>query len=274
MALTLSLLLDNPVDTRYLSIKKINITNNETIFAPKRKSLRYQNFKGESLSNFEIFSNVQISFSGTIKRGKYPEKSLDIQLSVTPDHLSKLEKRVHDKYHDRCFCGLRRGPHVFILSVLSIPFMLIYSAWQAFFLGSMTWYNIFIYYNEERSCCHKLLSPLVLLFYPLWILPVTLGLGFFGAFRVISWYWDSWVAELGNPDSGFMAWACSKMNLPDCAPYAVVLLSADEDAYSADVTSLHRKCHPQNVWRTKKNSSKPTRKSHFDIIIIYATHEI
>jgi len=188
-----------------------------------------------------------LTLTGTIKRGKYPEKSLDIQLSVTPDHLSKLEKRVHDKYHDRCFCGLRRGPHVFILSVLSIPFMLIYSAWQAFFLGSMTWYNIFIYYNEERSCCHKLLSPLVLLFYPLWILPVTLGLGFFGAFRVISWYWDSWVAELGNPDSGFMAWACSKMNLPDCAPYAVVLLSADEDAYSADVTSLHRKCHPQNV---------------------------
>ena len=71
-----------------------------------------------------------LTMTGTIKRGKLPEKSVDIQLSVTPDHLTKLEKRVHDKYHDRCFCGLRRGPHVFFISILSIPFMMIYSAFQ------------------------------------------------------------------------------------------------------------------------------------------------
>ena len=75
-------------------------------------------------------SSNYLTMTGTIKRGKYPEKNIDIQLSVTPDHLSKLEKRVHDKYHDRCFCGLRRGPHVFLISLLSIPFMLIYSAFQ------------------------------------------------------------------------------------------------------------------------------------------------
>lgn len=170
--------------------------------------------------------------TGTIKRGKLPEKSFDIQLSVTPDHLSKLEKRVHDKYHDRCFCGLRRGPHVFLISLLTIPFMLLYSTIQAFFLGSMTWFNIFLYYNEERSCCHKLLSPFVLLVYPLWIVPVTLGLGLYGGLRVVSWYWDSLVQELRDPDSGFMAWVCTKLSLPDCAPYQVVLLSAEESPNS------------------------------------------
>jgi len=41
-----------------------------------------------------------------------------------------MEKRVHDKYHDRCYCGLRRGPHVFILSLLSLPFVWIYSTFQ------------------------------------------------------------------------------------------------------------------------------------------------
>ena len=80
-----------------------------------------------SLSLSSTNNKNYLTMTGTIKRGKnLPEKSLDIQLSVTPDHLTKLEKRVHDKYHDRCFCGLRRGPHVFLVSLLSIPFMLIY----------------------------------------------------------------------------------------------------------------------------------------------------
>lgn len=186
-------------------------------------------------------SKNYLTLAGTIKRGKLPQKSLDIQLSVTPDHLSKLEKRVHDKYHDRCFCGLRRGPHVFLISLLSIPFMLVYSLFQAFFLGSMTWYNIFLHYNEDRSCCHKLLSPFVLLFYPLWIVPVTIGLALYGLVRPISWYWDSWLSEIRNPDGGFMAWACTQMNLADCAPYQVVLLSAEESPHHA--TKIHQGCH-------------------------------
>ena len=101
----------------------------------------------------------------------------------------------------------------------------------------MTWFNIFLYYNEERTCCHKLLSPLILLFYPFWIVPITLGLGLYGGLRVVSWYWDSWIQEISNPDCGFMAWICTKMNLPDCAPYQVVLLSAEESPN-----------HPQHVW--------------------------
>jgi hypothetical protein len=38
----------------------------------------------------------------------------------------------------------------------------------------MTLFNIFVYYNEERSCCHTLLSPFILLLYPFWIVPVSI----------------------------------------------------------------------------------------------------
>ena len=89
-----------------------------------------------ALSLTSLKSSNYLTMTGTIKRGKYPEKNIDLQLSVTPDHLSRLEKRMHDKYYDKCFCGLRRGPHVFLISLLSIPFMLIYSAFQ----GNLKYY--------------------------------------------------------------------------------------------------------------------------------------
>ena len=108
----------------------------------------------------------------------------------------------------------------------------------------MTWYNIFLHYNEDRTCFHKLLSPFVLLFYPIWIVPVTLGLCLYGGVRCISWYWDSWIAEVCNPDSGFCAWICEQFNLPDCSPYQVVLLSAELENSKAP--------SPQNVWRIQK----------------------
>ena len=103
------------------------------------------------------------------------------QLTLTPDHLKLMEKRVYEKHHDKFFCGLRRGPHVFILSLLSLPFVWLYSTLQAFVLGSMTLFNIFVYYNEERTCCHTLMSPFILLMYPFWIVPVTVILGIYAA---------------------------------------------------------------------------------------------
>ena len=180
-------------------------------------------------SNKSKSSSGYLTMTGTIKRGRFQEKNVDITLNLTTDHLTKIEKRVHDKFHDRCFCGVRRGPHVFILSLICVPFMWIWSTIQAFFLGSMTWYNIFLHYNEERSCCHKLLSPLVLLNYPFWIAPVTLFLGLYGGLAQISWYWDSWVKAIRDPDSGFMGWFCGFVNLPDCSPYQIVFLESDQD---------------------------------------------
>jgi hypothetical protein len=45
----------------------------------------------------------------------------------------------------------------------------------------------------------------------------------------ISWYWDSWIGELRNPDKGFMNWVCQKLNVADCAPYQIVIMTSDEE---------------------------------------------
>ena len=75
--------------------------------------------------------------SGTIKRGRFKERSVDVQLRLTEDQLTKMEEQMVKE--DTCFCGLRKGPHVLLLSLLSMPLMWVYCTLQAFFLGSMTW---------------------------------------------------------------------------------------------------------------------------------------
>ncbi len=149
----------------------------------------------------------------------------DVRMNLTAEGLRAIEKRVHDKYHDRCFCGLRRGPHVFVLSLLFLPFMLVYSTLSAFYSGTLTWYSIFVTVNEERGCMGRLASPFVLLAYPLWIAPVTLGLGLYGAAAQVSWYLDSWLSAVSAPDGGFFGWFCNWIGDPESAPYQVILLT-------------------------------------------------
>ena len=45
-------------------------------------------------------------------------------------------------------------------------------------------------------------SPCVLLLYPVWILPVTLGLGVYGGISQVSWYCHTWRKELTDPEKG------------------------------------------------------------------------
>ena len=78
-----------------------------------------------------------LTMTGTIKRGRFKERSVDVQLKLTEDELTKMEEQM--VMENTCCCGLRRGPHVLILSLLAIPIMWIYCTLQAFFLGSMTW---------------------------------------------------------------------------------------------------------------------------------------
>lgn len=157
------------------------------------------------------------------------DKTYDVHLTLTAEAIRAMEKRIHAKYHDRCFCGLNRGLHVFLLSLCAFPFALIYATLQAFYLGTLTWYNVFIHYNEERSCLHKLLSPGILLLYPLWIIPCTIVIGLFGALFQVSWYFDSWLDALRTPDGGFFRWFCEDfVGLTDCSPYRVILLSSSD----------------------------------------------
>ena len=82
----------------------------------------------------------------------------------------------------------------------------------------------------------KLLSPLVLLAYPLWIVPVTLALGVYGAGAQVSWYYDSWSMSLAAPDGGFFYWACDAVGLGECAPYQVILISSQQQDFDRPPT--------------------------------------
>lgn len=175
-------------------------------------------------------SNGFLTVTGTIKRGKNKGESFDVHLKMNRDLLAKIERDAEEKERSSCLCGLNRGLHIFILSVLCIPFLWIFCTFYAFYMGTLTWYNIFIYYNEQRTCCHTIfVSPCVLLIYPVWILPVTLGLGLYGGVSQVSWYWSNWRKELTDPEKGFYGWFCNKLALPDCAPYQVVILTSLED---------------------------------------------
>ena len=95
-----------------------------------------------------------LTVTGTIKRGKNKGESFDVQLRMNRDRLAKIEKEAEVKQQERCCCGLNRGIHVFLLSLLCLPFLWIFCTLYAFYLGTLTWYNVFIFYNEQRSCCH------------------------------------------------------------------------------------------------------------------------
>jgi len=184
-------------------------------------------------------SNGFLMVTGTIKRGKNKGECFDVHLKMNKDRLAKIEKEVKAKKDESCMCGLNRGIHILLASLICVPFLWIFCTFYAFYIGTLTWYNVFIYYNEQRSCCHTVfVSPCVLLFYPLWIFPVTFGLGIYGGLSQISWHWINWRKELADPEKGFYGWFCNKLAIPDCSPYQVVILTALGDDDPNTLTSV------------------------------------
>ena len=49
---------------------------------------------------------------------------------------------------------LGQGVHVLLLSLACCPVMWVFCSLYSFYMGTLTWYNIFIHYNEQRTCCH------------------------------------------------------------------------------------------------------------------------
>lgn len=184
-------------------------------------------------------SNGFLTVTGTIKNGKNKGECFDVHLKMNRDRLASIEKEANLKKSSSCCCGLNRGLHIFFTSLILVPFLWIFCTFYAFYIGTITWYNIFIYFNEQRSCCHTIfVSPCVLLLYPIWIIPVTLGLGIYGGVSQVSWHWANWRKELTDPEKGFFGWLCNKLSLPDCSPYQVVILTSLGDIDHNNLTSV------------------------------------
>lgn len=175
-----------------------------------------------------------LTLTGTIKRGRKKGQSVDLQLNMSRDELEKISaaalliQQAHEMgaNQSNACCSLTSGMHILLLSLISFPFVLIVSSVYAFYIGTLTWYNMFTYFNEEKSCFYKFwMSPLLIVAYPFGIVLCTIGLGIYSGFVQISTKFAKWSNEIADIEKGFYGWLCSFLHLSDCSPYEVVILT-------------------------------------------------
>lgn len=190
-----------------------------------------------SISRYNTMSSVKtdsyLTMTGTIKRGRKKGQSVDLQLNMSLDELERINvaaltavANTATKKASSCFvCSRTMGLHILLLSLLCLPFVTVVTSVYSFYIGTLTWYNMFNYFSEEKSYAHKLfVSPLLVLLYPLLIVLCTLGLGIYAGFVQLSVCFSSWINEIGDIEKGFYGWLCSFLRMSDCSPYEVVIL--------------------------------------------------
>lgn len=182
-----------------------------------------------------------LTMTGTIKRGKKAGQSVDVRLNMSREELEVLEaviaaKRRNSTSPSSWFtCGPRKGPHITMWTALCLPFAVAVSGIYSFYLGTITWYNVFTYYTEEKPIlCRILVSPFLILLYPFLIVIFTVGLGLYAGIVQISWFLDSWYKEITDLEKGFYGWLCAALKHEDCSPYEVVVLTEIQSSVERD----------------------------------------
>ncbi|EDW15146.1 uncharacterized protein LOC6573619 [Drosophila mojavensis] len=186
---------------------------------------RYQTRKsGVDGSNY-------LTMTGTIKRGRKKGQSIDLQINISREELEQLNAHAmatesHKGQNLCCTCSCGVGLHIFLISLICLPFVTIISAAYSFYIGTLTWYNMFNYYCEEKSYLHKIfVTPILFLAYPLAIVLCTFGLGLYSGFKQLSLQYSSWVNDITDIEKGFYGWLCGFLHMSDCSPYEVVILT-------------------------------------------------
>ncbi|XP_065097171.1 transmembrane protein 169a [Paramisgurnus dabryanus] len=180
-----------------------------------------------------------VTLTGTITRGKRKGQMVDIYMTLTDKELRDMARSkerldaecdgVAEAKQKPCALGLSQGPHVFLWSLSCSPFIFVLSFITSFYYGTLTWYNVFLVYNEERTFLHKItLCPLLILLYPVLIVVLCFCMGVYTAVNQLSWVFGEWWLAVRDLEKGFCGWMCGKLGLEDCAPYNVVeLLDSD-----------------------------------------------
>lgn len=169
-----------------------------------------------------------LTMTGTIKRGKKKGQNVDVKLNISREELEIIEATiVAEEYNkmDVSKCSLYNGPHIFLFSLLCIPFVAFISAMYSFYMGTMAWYNIFTHVTEDLSCIKKvLLAPIVILSYPFLIAIFTLGLGLYAGIAQLTFSGANWWKDVCDFEKGFYGWLCNTLGMSECSPYEVVVL--------------------------------------------------
>ncbi|XP_062974735.1 transmembrane protein 169 isoform X2 [Elgaria multicarinata webbii] len=176
-----------------------------------------------------------VTLTGTITRGKKKGQMVDIHVTLTDKELQELARSKEPPKPEMaegkktCEVGLDKGPHVLLWSLACLPVIFVMSFVVSFYYGTITWYNVFLVYNEERTFWHKItFCPFLIIFYPIIIMVVSSSLGLYTAVTQVSWAFGHWWHAVRDMEKGFCGWLCSKMGLEDCSPYSIVeLLDSD-----------------------------------------------
>ncbi|KAK7154616.1 hypothetical protein R3I94_007823 [Phoxinus phoxinus] len=190
-----------------------------------------------------------VTLTGTITRGKKKGQMVDIHVTLTERELREMarSKERLDAECDAgegsgrsCGFGVSQGPHVVLWSLSCAPVVFVLSFITSFYYGTLTWYNIFLVYNEERTFCHKItVCPFLIIFYPVLIVALSLSLALYSAVVQVSWAFSEWWTSVRDLEKGFCGWACGKLGLEDCSPYSIVeLLDSDTISGSLQGKSL------------------------------------
>jgi hypothetical protein len=129
----------------------------------------------------------------------------------------------------RC-CGATNGPHVTLMTLILLPAAFLSSLAVVFYYGAWTWYNLYIYYSEERTMCHRIfICPVLIITFPLTVGLSSIGVALFAACVQISWSFYRWKTEFLDFEKGFYGWLCYKIGLPMCSPYDVLEYTDDSE---------------------------------------------
>lgn len=168
-----------------------------------------------------------LTLTGTIKRGKKAGHSIDVKLNMSREELEEFEADLSRKLQPKeVIFGTKSGIHIVCFTLLCAPIVFLVASCYAFYLGTFTWYNIYIHFSEERTIWHKIfICPFLVLTYPFWVLPTFIGIGIYSAIVQVSWHYDSWITCVQDLEKGFFGWLCASLNVSECAPYEVVILN-------------------------------------------------
>lgn len=185
-----------------------------------------------------------VTLTGTITRGKKKGQMVDIHVTLTDRELRDMARSKErldaecegtDGSKRTCTLGVGQGPHVVLWSLSCAPVIFLLSFITSFYYGTLTWYNVFLVYNEERTFWHKVtVCPFLIVFYPMLIMAVAVSLALYSAVTQVSWALSEWWLSVRDLEKGFCGWACGKLGLEDCSPYSIVEL-LDSDTISGSL---------------------------------------
>lgn len=169
-----------------------------------------------------------LTMTGTIKRGKKKGQNVDVKLNISREELEIIEAAiVAEEYNkmDISKCSLYNGPHIFLFSLICIPFVACISALYSFYMGTMAWYNVFSHVTENFNWIKKaVLAPIVILAYPFLIVIFTMGLGLYAGIVQLTFSAANWWKDVCDFEKGFYGWLCNTLGMSECSPYEVVVL--------------------------------------------------